>query len=75
MIVETGESYLNNPERVKGSVIKQTEADPSCRSPSHLHAVFFFFFLFHSVCLCVFAGRHTYRRRTGQEVAEGVVRM
>lgn len=44
MIVETGESYLNNPERVKGSVIKQTEADPSCRSPSHLHAVFFFFF-------------------------------
>ncbi len=42
MIVETGESYLNNPERVRGSVIKQTEADPSCRSPSHLCRIFFF---------------------------------
>lgn len=41
MIVETGESYLNNPERVRGSVIKQTEADPSCRSPSHLCRFFF----------------------------------
>ncbi len=41
MIVESGESYLNNPERVRGSVIKQTEADPSCRSPSHLCRSFF----------------------------------
>lgn len=72
MIVETGESYLNNPERVRGSVIKQTEADPSCRSPSHLCR---FFFFFESLCLCVFTGRHDYWRRTGQEVAEGVVRM
>lgn len=51
MIVETGESYLNNPERVRGSVIKQTEADPFCRSPSHLCRFFFILPLTLSVCV------------------------
>lgn len=40
MIVETVDSYLNNPKGVTGGVIKQRDSDPGCQLRAHTLSFF-----------------------------------